>query len=250
MVQKLTVLGLETLDLKKEMLLPGHSPIVSKALDGMIEDLAKQALINVDVHFGIKDEKMDEIEFRELLLTVDNMRKSNSELKVEYDEIADRLEKLLLKSPGLKKQLNLPEIFAESDVENEKIMVKACFKVDANFTARYFGETDQDKIDILMKRKGFLERFVVLRYNKMMLDFISKYPSYSPAQPFFSIAPNVEVFASSAYYNEVEKIYAIDFVLKIGIDAAETEDNQESLIETCENEIGKITEYINIRTLV
>lgn len=239
-------IGMEVLAYKAEMD-KQYPPLVRSALESAVDQMQENSLIDLDVHFALKNKEVSNEEFKQLLLEKKNLVKSAKELLSEYDALRVAFDEELRKREVFQKD-NLSSVLTESKVEEEQIHVICAFKIDSDFAAGYFGKADEEELEKLMKRKGFVERFVLLRYNKMMSDFLSKHEGYDESVGFVEIMPYVYLSASQVYYGLKDAAYYSEFMIYIDIKALE-DGNYDDIVDMCEEKIGEINDYIHVRTL-
>lgn len=239
-------IGMEVLAYKAEMD-KKYPPLVRSALESAVDQMQENSLIDLDVHFALKNNEVSNEEFKLLLLEKKNLVKSAKELLSEYDALRIAFDDELRKREVFQKD-NLSAVLTESKVEEEQIHVICNFEIGRNFASNYFGKTDDEELEKLMKRKGFIERFVLLRYNKLMNDFLSQFEGYDETVGVVEVMPSVYLSAAHVYFGLKDAAYHSEFMIYIDIKALEDAD-YEDILDMCEEKIREINDYIHVRTL-
>lgn len=240
---------MEVLEYKKELSKKDYPELVRKALLSAIDQLQSNEVIDVDIHYSLKDNDVTLESFKELLLTKPNLVKTVEELFKEYELTREVLDAKLHALELFRLEKDLAPVITESKVEEEQIHIVSSFRIDSSFAADYFGKSEPDELDILMKRKGFIERFVVLRYNKMMNDFLSKHDNYDVDTGTVEMADGILISASPVYYEPESNSYCSEFMIYLDVNLVEEDEQHDAILEIAENEIKKINDYIRIRTI-
>lgn len=238
MVQRLSVLGEEILEIKQEVLeSTRHSAILQKALNAMVSDMFKQKIFNVDIHHALMNQDMTKDEFYLQLLETSGMKKSNEELEEEFKAIGNQL----IDNPVIQKGI---VVTINPVIEKDRVEVQISFEADEEFTQDYFGVESPDLTKKLLERGGFIERFVVLRFNKIIKDYLKTKEGYSETEDEIEVDYGF-LRGTTSYFDEVKGIYAVDYVISILIE--EVEDRFESVKESVENEMKQAIDYFSNR---
>lgn len=248
-MNKFNKIGMEILEYKKELTKKDYPELVRNALIGAVDQLQSNEVIDVDVHYSLKDSDISLDNFKELMLTKANLVKTAEELFKEYELTREVLDAKLHALDLFKLEKDLAPVITESKVEEEQIHIVSSFRIDSTFAAEYFGKSEPDELDILMKRKGFVERFVVLRYNKMMNDFLSDHDNYDAETGSVEMAEGVHISASPVYYEPESNSYCSEFMIYVDINLVEEDETHDEILDIAKEEIKKINDYIRIRTI-
>lgn len=190
-----------------------HSDIVKSALVTSLELLLQQNIITKDVLDCIKAEE-SESALKLILLQNPQYKKKPKELFKEYEKIRISFENKL-------KEAGLPEIFeTESSIEFNRITVLRQYSVDKDFIMLYFGLKEVDLIQ-LMKKRGFAEKFSVLRINQVF-DEVAK--EMRPEE-------NIVQGYSLVYYNPDITGFSIDYKYHVNVDFLEDETNVPNIVK-------------------
>lgn len=248
-MNKFNKIGMEVLEYKSELLKKDYPDLVRKALLGAVDQLQENKVIDVDVHYSLKDTDVKLEDFEKLLFEKPNLIKSAEELLKEYELTREVLDSKLRDLDLFKIEKDLAPVTTDSKVDKEQIHIITSFKVDSTFAADYFGKSDPDELDVLMKRKGLVERFVLLRYNKMMNDFLSSQKEYNPETGVVELEEGVWILSDTVYFEPETNSYCSDFLIYLDIEKVEDEKNHERILKIAEKQIKEINDYIRIRII-
>ena len=212
-MQKFNQLGLELLSTKDELLNELHSVVVKKALLFQAESMTENKLIDPDTHLALTNKDLSPTEF-ELFLTEKKLyMKTIEELRVEYDIICETI------SRKFKTDVDFDSM---SKVENESIVYIQTFELDLEWVKSYFLVKETD-IPQLIKEKGFVAKFAVLRIPKIIDEFLE---SHSLGHEI------VELYrAEHVYLNADTSSYCMDLIYTIPIDEAEDVSKHDGIAE-------------------
>ncbi|MFJ8528572.1 hypothetical protein [Bacillus sp. NPDC094106] len=236
-MNKYNIFGMELISYKTEIL-KDYPDIVKRSLHDTFDRLLEHNAIDKDIHYALKDGGMDTNAFKSYILTNIKCIKSNEELLVEYEMIRERLES------HITELIHTQELETESFVEKENISIIKKFVIDAKFAQEYFGVEEKDVKEKLMKPKGFVEKFAVLRLKKILMDFVQMDEVQSEYFDYTSITTFL------VYREEDTSNYCIDLCLSIPIDIAEDEENTEVLLEDISRVVSKSQTYFDERLVI
>lgn len=223
-LNKLNKLGMELLKFKEE-LTKEHTPLVRESLIFSISKSHDGKKINEQVLKQIQDDTSFD-DFKELLEYLPEYIKEKDKLLKEYNLLLDELnmELQMHEIEGFK-----TEIFLEKD---EIHMVKSIL-ISEEYLQKYFGVDDEEFI-LLMKKKGFAEKFAILRLNKISNDIIKKVSQQT-------ILTSAE--SSLVYYDMDKKGFCIDIILAINVDDLSMTGRKQKVMAEI-NVTGQIVENI------
>lgn len=162
-MKKLNMIGEELIEYKIE-LGKDYSHLVMHSLKLGIEQMLKNNSINQEVYLSLLDNEMKVETFKAFLLAKPEFQKSDKELIEDYDIVAnDILYKL--------KNYEIYDILKASNPAEESIHFTQTFILDKDFARNYFDVEEVD-LDRIFQRKGFFEKFAVLRLNKILTDWL------------------------------------------------------------------------------
>lgn len=198
-MNKLNQLGMSAIEFRKEFWNKNYPELVHDSIGFAIDKNFEDCPAVLE---KIKDYACSDREFEKFLLTQDGCVKSYEELLAEFD--------------ALKDALNLDGIDVEtvSEVQSDYISVKKEFLLHENFLRNYFYIESDAEFDKLMSRKGFVEKFAILRLKRIIADFVADIPAESAEK--FAIS-NTPVF-----FNSEKSVYGIFLEMKVPVDLLET----------------------------
>lgn len=217
-MNKFNDLGMEVLDYKSEYL-KDYPKLVHNSIAFAIDNKSE---IEEDIKNHLKDMSLDIDNFRNYLLTQTSCLKTYEQLLSEYETIRKNLNSILIKNEIGQ---NLKTF---SKVEEEKIQLIQEFVITEDFIKNYFTIENEKEFEILMSRKGFIEKFAILRLTKILDDFLN---SIEKDEDFL-------VKHTLVFFNSEKNVYGIHLEYTIPIDILE--DN--SKIETISVKISEIAE--------
>lgn len=220
-MNKFNALGMEVLDYKTEYL-KNYPQLVHDSIALAIDS---KNTINEEIKTKLKDTNFSYDDFKKYLLTEAICLKTYEELLVEYEAIRAKLDNALLKNEISK---NLKTF---SKVENEQIQIVQEFVITEDFIKNYFTIENEKDFEILMSRKGFIEKFAILRLTKIFDDFLKTLKDDN----LFSIKHSL------VFFNSDSNVYGIHLEYNISIEELEKE-NQSEVIA---NKILEIAEKAN-----
>jgi len=214
--------GIELLQYKQE-LEQNYPELVKKSMYIALEQMVESDVIDLDTYTTIKNEDLDHSDFEEYLMQKRAFIKTHEEILAEFDIVRKELDDIL-------ETQNLTHLFTESLVDKDAISVTRKFTLGEDFTTDYFGVKEEDLLR-LMKRKGFVEKFAVLRLTKILQD---AQETLTYPKEWFTIDESL------VYFDKDENGYSIDFVLEIPIEHIEDKTNHVAICE----EVKKITRVV------
>lgn len=233
-MNKLNRVGNQMLEYKVE-LGKNYPELVINSLLSTVDKLAVDGVIDVDTHYSLKEKDVDFNALRELLLSKTSFLKTHEELFAEYEEIRHKINELL----GIDDENEI--IKTVSSVSNEKIAITKEFTITEDFIKEYFYiESDKD-YEILMKRKGFVEKFAILRLEKILKDF----KVYAEIQSTL-----YEVVNSNVFFEAERNVYGIHLLFNIPIKNIEDKENIEAISTEIKKIIDSSSNYFESRMTI
>lgn len=205
-MERLNGAGLKILEYKQEYD-KNSSEIVREALLTSLELLVQQNIITADAFTSIKNGDSEE-QLKKVLLKNPIYKKSPKEMYKEYKKIDEKFLDSL-------RQAGINGFFeTEISVEDERISVLRQYSVNKDFIMLYFGIKEIDLIQ-LMKKRGFAEKFSVLRLNKVFEEILNEAREDD----------NITQGKSLVYYNPDIMGFSIDYFYHVNINYIEIPDN-------------------------
>ncbi|WP_442638156.1 hypothetical protein [Rossellomorea marisflavi] len=212
-MQKFNQLGLELLSTKDELLNDKHSDVVRKALLFQAESMTENKLIDPDTHLALTDKDLSPDDFSLFLAEKKSYMKTIEELRNEYDVIRE----------AIAEKFSTDVVFdSMSKVEEESLVYIQTFELDLEWVKSYFLVKESD-IANLIKEKGFVAKFAVLRIPKIIDEFLD-------TQSLEHEVVSVER-AEHVYLNAETSSYCMDLVYSIPIDEVEDDTTHSSIAE-------------------
>lgn len=212
-MQKFNQLGLELLSTKDELLNKQHSEVVRKALLFQAESMTQSQLIDPDTHLALTNSDLSPDEFSLFLGEKKLYMKTIEELRNEYDIIRESI------ADKLKTDVKFESL---SKVESESLVYIQTFELDLDWVKSYFLVKEND-IPQLIKEKGFVAKFAVLRIPKIIDEYLMK---HSPEHEMVDI-----VRAEHVYLNADTSSYCMDLIYTLSIDDVEEASTHEGIAE-------------------
>lgn len=220
-MNKFNQLGVELLEYKKE-LVKDYPELVLKSLYSSIDSMATDGIIDVDIHYALKDKSQDIESLKTLLLSKKTCLKTKEQLLEEYEELRDKLDKALSLADN-------DYVSTKSDIDNEAIVLTQKFVLKEDFLKNYFYIESEKDFETLMKRKGFIEKFAILRLEKIFNDFLNNINSNEL----------YKVDHSKVFFNGEENLYGIQLLVNIPVENLEVDEN----ISEMSMEIGSLISF-------
>lgn len=234
-MNKLNKVGCQMIEYKTE-LNKDYPTIVINSLLSMVDRLAADEIIDVDIHFALKEKDINIDSLKELLLTKDTFVKTHEELFVEYEEIRKKVNSLLDIEDD-----DDETIKTISSVSNEKIAITKEFVISEDFIKEYFYIESDSDYESLIKRKGFIEKFAILRLEKIFRDFKSKENINSSLY---------ELINSNVFFEAERNLYGIHLLFNIPIENLDDGSNISAIIQDIKQVIDNSIEYFNSRMTI
>lgn len=214
-MNKLNQLGMSAIEFRREFLNTSYPELVHNSIGYAID---KNFEACPTVMAKIKDANCSLEQFKEFLLTQEECRKSYEELLLEFDEI--------------RKSLRLDDIDVEtvSEVQSDYISVKKEFLLNESFLKNYFYIESDNEFDKLMSRKGFVEKFAILRLKKIASDFLLTLDD--------DLVDDFSISNTPVFFNSDKNVYGIYLEMKLDVN---TLDNDED-IEYVRDRINTVLE--------
>lgn len=220
-MNKFNALGMEVLDYKTEYL-KEYPQLVHDSIALAIDSKSN---VEEEIKTKLKDTSFSYDDFKKYLLTQTSCLKTYEQLLVEYESIRQTLDNLLLKDEISK------DLKSFSKVEDEQIQIVQEFVITEDFIKNYFTIENEKDFEILMSRKGFIEKFAILRLTKIFDDFLKTLKDTTS----FSLKHSL------VFFNSESNVYGIHLEYNISIEELE----KENQIENITNKIIEISKNAN-----
>ncbi|NLZ33309.1 MAG: hypothetical protein GX889_00015 [Clostridiales bacterium] len=224
-MNKFNSLGMEVLAYKEE-LMKEQPEIIYKSLNFSIDSMLENKLIDLDVHYNLKEKSISIPTLKELLMNKTSFLKTYEELLIEFEEIRKNLDREL----GL-----IEDCQTISVVEKDKIILNQDFLITEDFIREYFLIESDTDYENLMGRKKFLHKFALLRLEKIMKDFLEECPENK----------DFEINYSPVFFSESKNLYGIQLVYNIDVELLEDENKLNEISKNLKLVTRQAREYFN-----
>lgn len=212
-MNKFNALGMEVLSYKNEYLNKDYPQLVHNSIAVAIDNKEN---IPDKLKLSLKDMSIDYDAFKQSLLSESSCLKTYEELMLEYEAIRASIENKIKKDKD-----ELKDIVTFSKVENEEIEIKQEFVITEEFIRNYFSISSESEFEALMARKGFIEKFSILRLTKIFDNFMNELEK----EAMFNVSHSLTFFKSE------KNVYGIYMEYRIPIDNLEEENTTDSICE-------------------
>lgn len=171
--------------------------------------------------YGVKEDVMKEKdEENSENKEEDNSNDEDEDIDIlENDELSDinktkDKEEVIRKSDEISEVLILENLKTKSIIDRDLFIVYKSFSIDETFMKDYFGIKDDKSFLKLIRSKGFLEKFAILRLPKVIKSFKDSIKD--------DISLNLE--ESLVYSNKARTLFSIDLIIEVPLEFVEDED--------------------------
>lgn len=209
-MNKFNALGMEVLSYKTEYLKEEYPKLVHDSIALAIDNKDN---LNDEIKSNLKNMSLNFEDFKTYLLKQARCLKTYEELLLEYEAIRGKIDNVLSTDEITKK------LQSYSKVEEETILIQQEFIITEEFIRDYFSIGSNDEFEVLMSRKGFIEKFAILRLTKIFDDFISKLEKYD----------DVTIRHGLTFFKSESNVYGIYMEYVISIDKLENTEDIEKI---------------------
>lgn len=230
-MKKLKPIAYELMNLKTEMLNESYSKTIKQALELSIDQMLEKGFIDFDMQLNLKDKNYSLEKLNEYLEESNEFKKTKEELEIEYDNFVKIINEEML-GLGLMKD----EFYCKVDATEEKIKICKIFCLKEEFLKNFFyfkDDSNNDYLEKLMKRKGFIEKFAILRLPRIMFNFIDccdKNYKFTLEKTY-------------PYFDSNNNSYSIDLVFSINVDDIENDEERGVILNEIIPIMNKADEY-------
>ena len=212
-MKKLNLVGEELLEYKKELKV-NHSSLVKQSLQLGLEQKYTAKLISQEVYLATLDDDMSNEEFKSFLLAKKEFQKDLKEMMEDYDMVA-------LDMLGMFKQYDVYDIQKDSLPEKERIHFIQTFTLDKDFAGQYFFLDKEEDLERIFQRKGFFEKFAILRLKRVFSD-------WQLVEEFKENLMKIKI--SDVYFNRDEETYNIDIEYQVNFELCENKSLRDDVV--------------------
>lgn len=252
-MNKLNKVGMELLQFKTE-LLKDYPQLVKNSLILALDNLVTAGVVDYNTSCVVKNKEQD-LEF-----LTEYLHQKRNYIKTEM-EIFKELEALRVELDSrLRDEQIFDKVITASDPNKEVLRISQKYCLDENYVMNYF-EIEEVDVLRLMKRKGFVETFAVLRLTKIFKNFMKKLKeqdseNVSLTENFVSSEDSIDenIFDFSydtglVYFDEEKNGYSIDFYIEISVAVAENEEKLQEAVKETKYIIEQLEKYYGERNL-
>lgn len=197
-MNRINKLGMDLISYKEE-LMKDYPKIVRDSLMLAIEQLASTQVIDADAFGLIKNDGVGATEFKRYIEASTMYMKTEEEILLEFKKLEDQLKEII----SAKELQNVKtSIVTKQDV----VMINRGFIFNEEFVREFFDVEDEKDMLDLMKRRGFVEKFAVLRLNAIFKPFLLRAKEEHP---------EVVVDLSYVFFDVEEEGYKMDIFFAI-----------------------------------
>ncbi|MBP1308678.1 hypothetical protein JOD82_001698 [Paenibacillus sp. 1182] len=223
--------GMDLIQYKCE-LMKEYPKIVKDSLYLALEQMVENKVLDMDTYMFIREDSTTATSFEEYLYSKTNFLKTEEEIFAEFEIIRSKLNDKLA-SHGL------DMLHSESVVDKEVILVTKKFCVNEEFTMNYFGVEEKDLLK-LMKRRGFVEKFAILRLTAI----------FKPFMETLDFPKDLFIYDMSlVYYDKDENGYSIDLYFELPVEEVEREEKLDEICEGMSVVVEKTQAHFDAKTI-
>lgn len=200
-----------------------YADSVDEALKDAILTLYKEGQIPEKLFRIILDDNIDDSVVYTYLLSRREFTKSSMELNSEFNEVRERVNDYLIKINFVK------NVCTKNSVNTNRIYVIKQYDIPKELLLSYFGLTPSEIIP-LMKRKGFMDKFCVLRLSQAFKEIYSE----------LRVPEHIDHGYSLIYYNKLIQGFSIDYKYMVNVNYINDEERLADLMD----KIKKLDEVV------
>lgn len=199
-----------------------YSDSIDESLKEAINILYNEKKIDEKIFRNIYNENISDDDFEIMLSKRKEFTKNTNELNYEFDLIRKKINEYMIEI-GFTNSMN-----TKNSLDINKIIIIHQFDLNRNYIMSSFG-VNQTEIVPLMKRRGFVEKFAVLRLNQVLKEIYGE----------MKMPEDIDHGYSLVYYNKKTQSFSIDYKFYINVDVAADEKRMKELINKIK-ELDKI----------
>ena len=200
-----------------------YADSVDEALKDAILTLYKEGQIPEKLFRIILDDNIDDSVVYTYLLSRREFTKSSMELNSEFNEVRERVNDYLIKINFVK------NVCTKNSVNTNRIYVIKQYDIPKELLLSYFGLTPSEIIP-LMKRKGFMDKFCVLRLSQAFKEIYTE----------LRVPEHIDHGYSLIYYNKLIQGFSIDYKYMVNVNYINDEERLCDLMD----KIKKLDEVV------
>jgi hypothetical protein len=191
-----------------------YADSVDEALKDAILTLYKEGQIPEKLFRIILDDNVDDSVIYTYLLSRREFTKSSMELNSEFNEVRERVNEYLIK-------INFVDnVCTKNSINTNRIYIIKQYDIPKELLLSYFGLT-QSEIIPLMRRKGFMDKFCVLRLSQAFKEIYSE----------LRVPEHIDHGYSLIYYNKLIQGFSIDYKYMVNINYINDEEHLSDILD-------------------
>jgi len=190
-----------------------YSDSIDESLKEAVNILYNEKKIDEKIFRNILNENISDEDFEIMLSKRKEFTKNTSELNYEFDLVRKKINEYMI-DIGFTTSMN-----TKNSLDINKIIIIHQFDLNRNYIMSSFG-VNQTEIIPLMKRRGFVEKFAVLRLNQVLKEIYGE----------MKMPEDIDHGYSLVYYNKKTQSFSNDYKFYINVDIAADEKKMKDLI--------------------
>ena len=191
-----------------------YADSVDEALKDAILTLYKEGQIPEKLFRIILDDNIDDSVVYTYLLSRREFTKSSMELNSAFNEVREKVNDYLIKINFVR------NVCTKNSINTNRIYVIKQYDIPKDLLLSYFGLTPSEIIP-LMKRKGFMDKFCVLRLSQAFKEIYSE----------LKVPEHIDHGYSLIYYNKMIQGFSIDYKYMVNINYINDEEHLSDIME-------------------
>ena len=191
-----------------------YADSVDEALKEAILNLYKEGQIPEKLFRIILDDNVDDAVVYTYLLSRREFTKSSMELNSAFNEVREKVNDYLIKINFVR------NVCTKNSINTNRIYVIKQYDIPKDLLLSYFGLTPSEIIP-LMKRKGFMDKFCVLRLSQAFKEIYSE----------LKVPEHIDHGYSLIYYNKMIQGFSIDYKYMVNINYINDEEHLADIME-------------------
>lgn len=191
-----------------------YSDSVDENLKEAINQLYTDKKIDEKIFRNIFNESLPDDSFEIMLSKRKEFTKNTSELNYEFDQIRKKLNEYMIQI-GFTNSMN-----TKNSIDINKIIIIHQFDLNRPYIMASFG-VNQTEIIPLMKRRGFVEKFAVLRLNQVLKEIYGE----------MRMPEDIDHGYSLVYYNKKTQSFSIDYKFYVNVEVVANEEKMRELVD-------------------